>query len=69
MNITDVGLALKERRVFLGIDQKALSELSGVAIHTISNIESGKGNPTLAIVDKIIRVLGMDLTVRVEDES
>ncbi|OVE74044.1 transcriptional regulator [bacterium B17] len=69
MNNADIGLAIKERRCFLGIDQKALGELSGVAVHTISNIESGKGNPTIEVVNKIINVLGMELTIRIENES
>lgn len=69
MNNTAIGLTIKERRCFLGIDQKSLSELSGVAVHTISNIESGKGNPTIEIINKITNVLGMELTVRIENES
>ncbi len=69
MNISEIGTAVKERRSFLKIDQKSLSELSGVAIHTISNIESGKGNPTVEVLNKIIAVLGMDLIVKVENES
>ena len=69
MNNADIGSTIKERRCFLGIDQKTLSELSGVAVHTISNIESGKGNPTIKVANKIIKVLGMELTIRVENES
>ncbi|MFC1497472.1 helix-turn-helix domain-containing protein [Verrucomicrobiota bacterium] len=69
MNNLDIGATIRERRCFLKIDQKTLSELSGVAVHTISNVESGKGNPTIEVINKIINVLGMDLTVRVEHES
>lgn len=69
MNSRDIGSTIKKRRCFLEIDQKALSELSGVAVHTISNIESGKGNPTIEIVNRIANVLGMELNVRVENES
>ncbi|MBX9743318.1 MAG: helix-turn-helix domain-containing protein [Chthoniobacterales bacterium] len=36
----------------LGIRQAVLADLSGVRIHSISDIESGKGNPTLDIADK-----------------
>ena len=66
MNILSIGKVIQERRIFLKIDQKSLSELSGVAIHTISNIESGRGNPTVTILNKILVVLGMELQVKVE---
>ncbi|MFA6660809.1 MAG: helix-turn-helix transcriptional regulator [Desulfoplanes sp.] len=65
MNIDAIGQVIWERRSFLKIDQKALSELSGVSMHTLSNIESGKGNPTVAVLNKIVNVLGMDLLVKV----
>jgi len=66
MNISTIGKVIQERRSFLKIDQRALSELSGVAVHTLSNIESGRGNPTVAILNRILVVLGMDLQVKVE---
>ena len=69
MNISDIGVVIKERRAFLDIDQKTLSELSGAAIHTISNIESGKGNPTVEVLNKIAGVLGMEVTLQVNNES
>ena len=69
MNSQEIGNAIKERRRFLGVDQKSLGELSGVAVHTLSDIESGKGNPTVAVLNMITRVLGMDLVVKVFDES
>ena len=69
MNSQEIGKAIRERRRFLGIDQRSLSELSGVAIHTVSNIESGKGNPTVVVLNMIADVLGMDLIVKVTDES
>ena len=66
MNISSIGEVIQKRRIFLKIDQKGLSELSGVAIHTISNIESGRGNPTVSILNKILVVLGMELQIKVE---
>ena len=69
MNISSIGRVIQERRVFLKIDQKTLSELSGVAVHTISNIESGRGNPTVAVLNRILVVLGMELLVKVESNE
>ena len=69
MKIEEIGVVIKERRSFLKIDQKSLAELSGVAVHTISDIESGKANPTVEVLNKIVSVLGMDLMVKVNNES
>lgn len=69
MKAQEIGHAIKKRRHFLGVDQKSLGELSGVSLHTLSDVESGKGNPTVAVLTKITEVLGMDLVVRVPDES
>ena len=69
MNAQEIGKAIRGRRRYLGVDQKSLSELSGVAVHTLSDIETGKGNPTVAVLNMVTDVLGMDLVVRVLDES
>ena len=57
---------LVRRRRSLGIDQRTLSQLSGVALHTLSNIESGKGNPTLATLRRILDVLGLEIVIQVK---
>lgn len=64
MNEGPLGHTIRRRRRKLGVDQKKLSELSGVSVHTISDIESGKGNPTLSTVASLLEVLGLELTVR-----
>jgi len=65
MNILSIGRFVQERRSVLDIDQKTLSELSGVAVHTISNIESGRGNPTVAVLNRVLTVLGLELQIKV----
>lgn len=55
---------MKERRQELRLDQRTLSELSGVAIHTISNIERGEGNPTLEVMNRLLEVLGLEVQLR-----
>ena len=63
-----MGGLIVRRRQSLGIDQRTLSQLSHVAVHTLSNIESGKGNPTVTTLRRILEVLGMELQVRVSQE-
>lgn len=65
MNSIDLGVSIKERRLLLGIGQQSLAELSGVSIHTLSNIESGKGNPSLIVLSRLLDTLGMELNIGV----
>lgn len=69
MDKKKLGQLLKSRRNELGINQIDLSEISGVALHTISDIESGKGNPTFAILIQILDVLGLDIKIKVKDNE
>ena len=68
MNIVELGKIIKKRRNILEVNQQDLSEISEVALHTISDIESGKGNPTLQVVAKLCGVLGLDIQIRVKGE-
>jgi y4mF family transcriptional regulator len=69
MNRKKLGQLLKKRRNELGINQIDLSEISGVALHTISDIESGKGNPTFVLLMRILDVLGLDIKIKVKDNE
>ena len=51
----------------LKIDQRTLSEVSGIAVHTLSNIEAGKGNPTVATLDRLLHALGMEFRVQIKE--
>lgn len=57
---------LKKRRELLGITQEHLSELSGVGLRTLKALESGKSNPTLGTLTKLIKVLGMEFRLEVK---
>ncbi len=52
----------------LRINQRELSGISGIAVHTLSNIESGKSNPTLATLDRLLNALGMEIHIRIKVE-
>ncbi|MBQ9586438.1 MAG: helix-turn-helix transcriptional regulator [Bacteroidales bacterium] len=55
---------IKERRLQLDISQTDLSEMAGVSIATVKDIERGKGNPSIRTVEKILSVLGMEVIYR-----
>lgn len=57
---------LRERRKSLGLTQKELSRFSGVSIHAISDIESGKANPTLETLNAIADTLGLEITAQIK---
>ena len=52
---------MKLQRKTLGITQQDLADMSEIAISTIKKIESGKGNPSLSTVEKIMDILGMEV--------
>lgn len=69
MNKKEFGSIIKDRRKILKINQEDLSEISEVALHTISDIESGKGNPTLQVIYRLCDVLGLKLSIKVKGEE
>lgn len=66
MNTREAGELIRRRRLSLGIDQRTLGGISRTAVHTVSNIEAGKGNPTVATLDRVLGALGMELVIQVK---
>jgi y4mF family transcriptional regulator len=64
MNAGQLGALVTKRRQELRIDQATLAGLAGVSIHTVSNLEQGRSNPTLKVVERVLDALGLELTVR-----
>ena len=58
---------VKDRRILLGITQQDLSDISGVALRTIKQIETGKGNPSINTLTKIAEVLGMSIELIIKN--
>jgi transcriptional regulator with XRE-family HTH domain len=58
-----VSAKLRKRRQSLGIRQKDLADLAEIAVHTLSNIESGKGNPSLEVLGRLMDCLGLKMTI------
>ena len=66
MNTQETGKLIRERRRILGIDQKTTAELSGVSVHTLSDIESGKGNPSVKVLAAVLDALGLELRIQIK---
>ncbi|MBP1629967.1 MAG: hypothetical protein H6Q15_860 [Bacteroidetes bacterium] len=62
----DIFSVIKERRDLLGVTQQELSEISGISLKTIIQIENKKANPSFNTLSKIVDVLGMEITLRIK---
>lgn len=54
---------LKKLRNARGITTRALSEMTGIDIKNLSQIESGKNSPTLNTTEKICKALGVRIII------
>ena len=50
---------VRERRKGLGITQEQLGKLTGLDRTYICSIEAGEANPTLMVICRLVRILGM----------
>ena len=66
MNNIEIGKIVKERRKFLRINQKDLSEIVEISLRSLVDIESGKGNPTIEQLNKILKALGLSIKITVD---
>jgi transcriptional regulator with XRE-family HTH domain len=64
-----MGQIITARREALRLRQQDLSEMSGIAIKTIHLIEKGSGNPSMATIEKIAAILGLELVMQVKKNS
>ena len=66
MDIKEIGQIIKFRREFLNLKQEDLAEISGVTSRTIHLIENATGNPSVATLNKLAVVLGLELILQVK---
>lgn len=61
MSPNELGQAIRNRRKLARITQADLADLSGLSVHTLSDLETGKGNPTLEVISKLCSVVGLEI--------
>lgn len=66
MTKIEIGDIIQKRRNELSLKQEDLSEMTGITSKTIYLIETGKGNPSLDTLQKLLEVLGMDLFINIK---
>jgi len=60
-----IGALLRDRRRQLRMTQLDLAELAGISANTLYKIERNQANPTLAVIEKITLILGLELSLSV----
>ena len=58
-----IGAEIRIRRKRLGMTQLDVAEMTGLQRQTISRVESGNSSATIASVERIATVVGLDLIV------
>jgi len=61
----NLGKSIKMRRKALSITQRELAALSGVSINTLTKMERGEANPSIKVVDTILKTLGLEMDIRI----
>ena len=62
-----LGKIIQAKRKELGLDIADMCDYSDVSQNSMYNIENGKGNPTLATLEKILDVLGLELCIKTKE--
>jgi len=60
----DLVKRIREARKNLKLSQVGLSHLANVSLPTIQNIEAGKGNPSLSVLNSLLSALALELDLK-----
>lgn len=63
--VQNIGHKIKERRRFLKITQKDLSEMAGISLRSLIQVENGSTNITIIQLSKILDTLGLTIEIKV----
>jgi transcriptional regulator with XRE-family HTH domain len=66
MNNKQIGKIIQERRDYLNLTQKDVAEMAGITFKSISEIELGIRNPSINTLNKVLDVLGLELSVQIK---
>ena len=66
MNKQQIGTIIKERRDYLNLTQKDVAEMAGITFKSISEIELGIRNPSINTLNKVLGVLGLEISVQIK---
>jgi len=67
MTKKELGEKIKERRNIMSMPQSQLANYTGLSVVTISQIESGKANPSLDTINEIFHFLSLEFIIVVKN--
>lgn len=65
----ELGNAVRQRRLALGLTQTELAERAGLTQPALSRLESGGPTPTIGVLDRLAQALGAKLKVEFTDAA
>ncbi|RTH04553.1 hypothetical protein CSW50_02435 [Thermus scotoductus] len=65
--MTEVGKAIRQRRLELGMTQQELASRVGISRQYLTEIETGRRKPTLNTLERLFLVLGLSLQVETQE--
>ncbi|MFE9103510.1 helix-turn-helix domain-containing protein [Actinomadura geliboluensis] len=65
----ELGNAVRQRRLALGLTQTQLAERAGLTQPALSRLESGGPTPTIGVLDRLAHALGARLKVEFTDAA
>jgi transcriptional regulator with XRE-family HTH domain len=69
VEIVELGRRLKTLRTATGRTIASVAAEAGLSVPYIANLENGRGNPTLTALTSLATVLGVELTIEMDDAS
>lgn len=67
MTKEELGKRIKTRRKTMSILQKELADYTGLSVVTLSQIESGKANPSFETLNEIFHFLNLEFLLEVKN--
>lgn len=61
-----IGNQIRNMRKHLKMTQQELADNCEIGINTLRSIENGEGNPTMAVMKRILQTLGLTLDTRIQ---
>ena len=69
MTKTELGQKIRDRRKIMSVSQSQLAIYTGLSVVTLSQIERGKGNPSLDTLDEIFHYLNLEFLLVVKKDE
>lgn len=69
MTKIELGKKIKERRKTMSMPQSLLANYTGLSVVTLSQIESGKANPSFDTLNEIFHFLNLEILVIIKNTN